>query len=168
MVTLRLSNLYSKHGLREIAKYILLNLILWRVTIEVHEDGHWIMSTLLGYKDIKVMYSWAGGITLIGETILSILHGFLIGIAGGLWVSIVYTAFYLVLDWQTDMAEKFLLKAYILFQSTYAVVEAIYGAGYLDIGILSLVSMTLYPICLYGYLIWLFIYLYIGDRKCQT
>jgi hypothetical protein len=168
MVTLRLSNLYSKRGLREIAKYILLNLILWRVTIEVHEDGHWMMASLLKYRDITIMYSWAGGITLIGETIPSALHGFLIGISGGLWVSIVYTAFYLVLDWQTDMAEKFLLKAYILFQSTYAVVEAIYGAGYLDIGILSLVSMTLYPICLYGYLIWLFIYLYIGDRKCQT
>jgi len=164
MVMSRLLSSCFRCPLREFAKYILLNLVLWRVTIALHEDGHWITASLLGYRDMEVRYSFAGGYIIIHELIRSASDGFMIGLGGGLWVSLVYIAFYLVLDWQTDMAEKFLLKAYVLFQSSYAVMEALYGAGYVDLGILSAVSMTIYPICLYGYLAWLFIHLYVGNR----
>jgi len=159
----RLLSSSFNYRLRELAKYVVLNLLLWRVTIALHEDGHWITASLLGYRDIIVVFSFAGGYALVREPIASPLHGLLIGLGGGLWVSVVYSAFYMVLDWETDMAEKMLLKTYVLSQFTYAVVEGIYGLGLLDIGVLSLISMIVYPICLYGYLIWLFIYLYVGE-----
>jgi hypothetical protein len=97
------------------------------------------------------------------EPITDLTHLFLIGISGGMTVTFVFGILYFCLDWETDAIEKQVLRNYIVHQFFYAYTEAFYAIGLFDINVLSIISQVLYPICLYGTLIYICTQLFKGD-----
>ena len=140
--------------------YIIFNLVLLPASVSLHEWGHWAMAYTLNYKDGYVIYTPAGGYFYLREPLRSVYDGFLIGIAGGLTVTFIFTALYLFFDWETDMIEKYVLRNYIIHQTVYAMFESLYGMGLISENILYIVSVIVYPVCLYGSLIYIFIELH--------
>jgi len=137
--------------------YIFLNFILLPSVLSLHEWGHWFVAYSLGYKDGVVEFTWAGGFFILKEPLKNVCDSFLIGIAGGFTVGILYTIFYYCLDWETDAIEKYVIRNYILHQFAYGYLEGCYSIGIFDYVILQLISNILYPILLYSTLIYIFI-----------
>jgi len=149
-----------KQELKLMFFYVIFNLILLPACISLHEWGHWFAAALLGYRQGYVTYCWSGGIFHLAEPIRNTLDSALIGVAGGLTVGVIFSAFYFCLDWETDMVEKYVLRNYIVSQLIYAYVEMLYGLGIVDLNLLVIVSNIVYPICLYTSLIYLYIHLH--------
>jgi hypothetical protein len=137
--------------------YAVFNLILFPASISLHEWGHWLSAYCLGYHNGYVTYTPAGGFFHPNQPLRSIYDGMIIGVSGGLTVALIFTALYLFLDWETDEAEKYALRNYIIHQTIYAFFEMLYGAGIINADLLIIVSGVIYPICLYGSLAILFI-----------
>ena len=143
--------------------YVFLNLVLLPASISLHEWGHWFSFYCLGHKQGYVIFSLAGGMFISQESIADLSHLFIIGISGGMTVTFIFGILYLCLDWETDYIEKQVLRNYIAHQFFYAFAEAFYAIGLYDINVLSAISMFIYPICLYGTLIYICIQLFKGD-----
>jgi len=109
-----------------------------------------------------VTFTLAGGCFHMSEPLRNLADGLLIGLGGGLTVTLIFGALYSLMDWETDLVEKYVLKSYCVSQFTYAFVEGMYGLGIVDLNALLIISNVVYPICLYGYLVWVFINLYFG------
>jgi len=131
--------------------------------ISLHEWGHWAIAYLLGYRRGYVVFTPAGGMFILTEPLRSIIDGLLIGVSGGVTVTLVFALLFLCLDWETDLVEKNVLKSYCISQFTYAMSEGLYGMGILSFDALFIISNFVYTLCFYAYLIWTFIYTYHGD-----
>jgi len=151
---------HEKTNLKPLLFYVFLNLVLLPASISLHEWGHWLTAYTLGYKKGYVIFSPAGGMFFLGEPLYSLLHGLLIGLSGGFTVVVVFGILYICLDWETDLVEKNVLRSYCTSQFVYALVEGLYGLGIVNLNILIIASNFIYPICLYGYLIYTFIQIY--------
>jgi hypothetical protein len=156
-ITGRIGREIIPKALKLIIYYIFFNLILYPSTISLHEWGHWAIAWILNYRKGYVKFYPSGGVFIPCEILRSSIDGLLIGLGGGLTVAFIFTVIYLFLDWETDEIEKCVLRNYILHQAVYGLFEALYGFGLFDIFILEVVSITIYPICLYATLIYLFI-----------
>ncbi|MCS7369077.1 MAG: hypothetical protein NDF57_05145 [archaeon GBS-70-058] len=143
--------------------YVFLNLVFLPACISLHEWGHWFAAFCLGYRSGYVRFTLAGGMFFLNELLHSLLDGWLIGISGGVTVTLVFAILFFCLDWETDFVEKQVLKSYCISQFTYAWVEGLYGIGMVDADALFIISNVVYPICFYAYLIWTFIYIYFGE-----
>ena len=143
--------------------YTFLNLVFLPASVSLHEWGHWFASYCLGYKHGYVIFSPAGGLFHLDEPLHRQLDGFLIGVSGGVTVTIVFAILYFCMDWETDLVEKNVLKSYCVSQFTYALTEGMYGIGAVSMDTLILISNIIYPICLYAYLILTFIQIYHGE-----
>jgi hypothetical protein len=150
-----------KSNLTEVLKlavyYVVFNLVLLPASISLHEWGHWLAAYTLNYRSGYVVFTPAGGYFYPNEPLRSIMDGFIIGIAGGLTVATIFTILYFFLDWETDEIEKYVLRNYVIHQTVYAMFESLYGMGLINENILYIVSVIIYPICLYGSLIYLFL-----------
>ena len=143
--------------------YIFLNLVLLPASISIHEWGHWFVAYMLGYKRGYVIFSLAGGMFILNEPLHSLLDGLLIGVSGGVTVTLVFAILYFSMDWETDLVEKNVLKSYCISQFTYALSEGMYGIGMVNLDVLIIVSNFVYPLCFYAYLIFTFIQIYYGE-----
>jgi len=143
--------------------YIFLNLVLLPASISIHEWGHWFIAYVLGYKHGYVIFSLAGGMFILNEPLHNLIDGLLIGISGGVTVTLVFAILYFSMDWETDLVEKNVLKSYCISQFTYGLTEGMYGIGLVDFNALAIVSNVIYPICFYAYLIFTFIQIHYGE-----
>jgi len=131
--------------------------------VSLHEWGHWLAAYLLGYRSGYVIFSPAGGLFHPDEPLHRLLDGFIIGISGGVTVTLIFAILYFCMDWETDLVEKNVLKSYCISQFTYALTEGIYGIGTINLDTLVIVSNVIYPICFYSYLVLTFIQIYYGE-----
>jgi len=152
-------------NVRDLLYYILYNLLILPASISLHEYGHFIAAYCLGYYTGYATFSWAGGMFALREPLRSIIDGFVIGISGGLFAAFILMGLYFCMDWETDRVEKLVLIVYILHQLAYSILEGYANVGWLDWNLLAIISNILYPILLYGFLVYLAVKLHSEEKE---
>ena len=129
-----------KERIKTAVDFVITFLVYLLLSFGAHEMFHAEIARMLGYNATVSFPSWSSGYTFISPLPSSILHKFLISIAGGGLVALFYFLIGLFTrDWETGLIMKF----FVPWQGIYAIFEFGYMLGYVPIKFLGTVPCVL-------------------------
>ena len=136
----RRDNVSVKESIKTVADFIITFVVYLLLSLGAHEMFHAEIARMLGYNASASFPSWNSGYTVISPLPSSLLHKFLISVAGGGLVALFYFLIGLFTrDWETGMIMKF----FVPWQAVYALFEFGYMLGYIPLKFLGIVPFVL-------------------------
>ena len=136
----RSENLTVKESIKPAADFVVTFLVYLLLSLGAHEMFHAEIARMLGYNATVSFPSWSSGYTVISPLPSSVLHKFLISIAGGGLVALFYFLVGLFTrDWETGLIMKF----FVPWQGIYAIFEFGFMLGFIPIKLLGTVPFVL-------------------------
>jgi hypothetical protein len=132
--------LSAKGSIKTAADFVITFVLYLLLSLGAHEMFHAEIARMLGYNATVSFPSWSSGYTVISPLPSSLLHKFLISVAGGGLVALFYFLIGLFTrDWETSLIMKF----FVPWQGIYALFEFGYMLGYVPINLLGTVPFVL-------------------------